>query len=120
MTAYLQPGDKIHIAVGINETTSVQDANRQTRDQLKTFEKAYGAVGVSILTITGTPGLLAPVIVSVIREGVGSRFPRRSAEKLKLVDLEKDLPNHWTVPWQDPAGTTEPPPEKQFPPHGLQ
>lgn len=92
MTAYLQPGDKIHIAVGINSTHSVADANRQTRDQLKTFEQAYGAIGVGILTITGTPGLLAPVIVAVIRE-------------------PKPLPplaSHRKVPWQDPPEATEP------------
>ena len=104
MTAYLQPGDKIHIAVGINSTNSVADANQQTRDQLKTFEQAYGAIGVGILTITGTPGLLAPVIVAVIRE------PKPLPP----------LPNHWKVPWQDPSEAMEPPPEKWFPPHGAQ
>lgn len=93
MTAYLQPGDKIHIAVGINSTHSVADANQQTRDQLKTFEQAYGAIGVGILTITGTPGLLAPVIVAVIRE------PKPLPP----------LPNHWKVPWQDPPEATERP-----------
>lgn len=110
MTAYLQPGDKIHIAVGINTTHSVVDANQQVRDQLKTFEEAYGAIGVGILTITGTAGLLAPVIVAVIRIGgqgtdslaPGSPRRYRSAEKLKLVDEDP-------LPWQAPPEATEPP-----------
>lgn len=111
MTAYLQPGDKIHIAVGINSTHSMADADQQTRDQLKTFEQAYGAIGVGILTITGTPGLLAPVIVAVIREPMVNRIPR-SAGKLKLVDEDP-------LPWQDPPEATERPRAKEFLPHGL-
>lgn len=72
MNAYLHPGDKIHIAVGINSTASVADATGQVQNHLKTLEEAYGAVGVSILMITGTPGLLAPVIVAVVREPAGT------------------------------------------------
>lgn len=92
MTAYLQPGDKIHIAVGINSTYSMELANRQVAEQLKTFEEAYGSVGVTVLTITGTPGLLHPVIVAVIRD------PKPLPP----------LPNHWKVPWQDSPEATEP------------
>lgn len=111
MTAYLQPGDKIHIAVGINSTHSVADANQQTRDQLKTFEEAYGAIGVSILTITGTPGLLAPVIVAVIREPAPVRYGPRPAGSDDLI------PRRYRS--QDPPEATERPRAKEFLPHGL-
>lgn len=68
MTAYLRSGDEIHIAVGIDSTASRTLAKLQVREQLKTLGEAYGAAGISILTITGTPGLLAPVVVAVIRQ----------------------------------------------------
>lgn len=66
--AYLQKGDSIHIAVGINSAHSELDAKRQVREQLELLEEAYRKAGVSILTITGTPGLLHPVIVAVLRK----------------------------------------------------
>lgn len=108
MTAHLQPGDRIHIAVGINSTNSVELANRQVAEQLKTFEQAYGSVGVTILTITGTPGLLHPVIVAVIRE------PERRLRSAEKLNLGEDPP----LPWQEPEAT-EPPRAKEFLPHGL-
>lgn len=37
MNAYLHPGDKIHIAVGINSTASVADATGQVQNHLKTL-----------------------------------------------------------------------------------
>ncbi len=99
MTAYLQPGDKIHIAFGLNGLLSAPEQQKQFNDSFELFKQQYGYHGVKVVVAAGSTSLTHPVIVSVIR----------SAEKPKLVD---------DLPWQDPAETTERPPAKEFLPHG--
>lgn len=112
MTAYLQPGDKIHLAIPAARSQEL------TEELVGIHKENYRAVGVEVLFVTIVHHEQQAKVVSVVRQARGARFPR-SAEKLKLVDLENDLPNHWSAPWQDPAETTEPPRAKEFLPHGF-
>lgn len=124
MTAYLQPGDKIHIVFPLSSNIgeSLPDASRRIHAE---YCAMYNQVGVELIGSTGNTTLNHPVIVAVIREpehpprraGTDSLIPSiprryRSAEKL---GLQEDPP----LPWQDPAETTEPPRGKEFLPHGL-
>jgi hypothetical protein len=96
MTAYLQPGDKVHLSVpsSANGDQASESCAREIMDE-------YKNVGIHVFLVTQINDDRDVSVVSVIRESVGARFPR-SAEKLKLVD---------DLPWQDPAETTEPPRE---------
>ena len=102
MTAYLQPGDKIHITVP-SDLGSFTRGQAELEEMVAALEKivaAYASLGVKVFQATPVIHSGQVTVVAVVREGVGSRFPRRSAEKPKLVDV---------LPWQDPVETTEPP-----------
>lgn len=88
MTAYLQPGDMIHLAFGysrrIGETD--QEAAKRTHDELAGI---YSQVGVQITGSSGSSELKHPVVISVIR----TKEQPRTQGKLKLVeDYDQDLP----------------------------
>lgn len=113
MTAYLQPGDKIHIAfpISANIGETLPEASRRMHGEIAAM---YAQMNVQLIGSSGNTTLNHPVIVAVIREpmsapirpqGTDSLIPRRyrSAEKLGLkedpplpwqggLDLEPDLP----------------------------
>lgn len=102
MTAYLQPGDKIHIAfpLSANIGETLPEASRRMHAELVAM---YAQMNIELIGSTGNTTLSHPVIVAVIRES--KPLP--------------PLPNHWKVPWQDPPEATERPRAKEFLPHGL-
>ena len=74
MTAYLQPGDKIHIAFPVTSHPGLMpiEANRLMAAELaavkKDFTELYGKQGVEIAMVTGWSTITAPVVVAVFRE----------------------------------------------------
>lgn len=107
MTAYLQPGDKIHIAfpLSANIGETLPEASRRMHAELVAM---YAQMNIELIGSSGNTMLSHPVIVAVFRvpqrpAGTDSLIPRRyrSAEKLGLQD---DPP----LPWQDPPEATEP------------
>lgn len=104
MTAYLQPGDKIHIAFPITILTiwDQNDVNTHVRQMGAELTKTYAAMGVEVVGYTSSTSLDRPTVVAVVR-----------ASKSKFDPL---LPNHWQVRGTE---TKEPPRAKEFLPHGL-
>lgn len=102
MTAYLQPGDKIHIAfpLSANVGETLPEASRRMHAELVAM---YAQMNIELIGSSGNTTLNHPVIVAVIRES--KPLP--------------PLPNHWKVPWQDPPEATERPRAKEFLPHGF-
>lgn len=86
MTAYLQPGDKIHVSMP-GSVTGTHD-----RGWAQDIRDMYAEQGIEVVSVTVVAPNQQMEIISVIRPRVGRP---RSMEKLKLVDLESDLP------WQD-------------------
>ena len=115
MTAYLQPGDKIHITVPSDFASAIRGLAK-----IEDIVAAYASLGIEVFQATPVIHSEQVTVVAVIREserptrlgGTDSLIPLRYrlAEKLKLVD---------DLPWQDPAETTERPRGKEFLPHGL-
>lgn len=91
MTAYLQPGDKIHLAfpLSANIGETLPEASRRMHAELVAM---YAQMNIELIGSSGNTTLSHPVIVAVIRE-------------------PKSLPplaSHRKVPWQDPPEATEP------------
>lgn len=89
MTAYLQPGDKIFLCapagpIGIEEDLKMVDE----------LKAAYAAHGIEVSHVALGDLTLPVTVVAVIREPYKPSVPRRSDEKLKLVDRDP--------PWYDP------------------
>ena len=69
MTAYLQPGDRIHLAVPISpalQGRAAQDEGARVHTEYVQFYARYG-VTVEMTTTIGNPALTAPVVVAVFR-----------------------------------------------------
>lgn len=60
MTAYLQPGDKIHVACYLENE---YDAPKVLED----LKAIYNQMGVAIFAFSGANNIKEPVVVSVIR-----------------------------------------------------
>lgn len=80
MTAYLKPGDKIHIAIGIANPAEMAVKYDEVC-------RMYELMGVEVLGGTGSTLLSHPVVVAVVRNPEAmERFPEPG--KVKPVDLD--------------------------------
>lgn len=114
MTAYLQPGDKIHLAFPITILTAwdQDDVNAHVRQMGAELTQIYKGMGVEVVVYSSSTGLDRPTVVAVVREPVKGFATRPTPGKFKLVDEDP-------LPWQDPPEATERPRAKEFLPHGL-
>lgn len=68
MTAYLQPGDEIHLAFGVSATKYGPDLDAEVAERMSQFNEAYNHKGVKIISFNYSSSLTHPVVVSVFRE----------------------------------------------------
>lgn len=113
MTAYLQPGDKIHVAFPITFVTGMiqEDIDLSVAQAHQEIIDMYGLMDVEVVATSSSTTLTHPVVVSVVRK------PRAPAPLSWSVP--KDL--HWGLPpWQENPETTVPPrPRHDTPPQYL-
>jgi hypothetical protein len=79
MTAYLQPGDKIHLAIPVDSNQTRDGILRQAKDSAESYIKDYARMGVEIVIWTANSTLNHPLVVSVIRSpkaGLAQLGPR--------------------------------------------
>jgi hypothetical protein len=67
MTAYLSPGDKIHLALPIDGTIGPDKARENFLADQELLKGLYGAMGVTIEVWSGHTSLAVPTVVSVIQ-----------------------------------------------------
>lgn len=85
MTAYLQPGDRITIAFGIDPTKNLMEQQEETSASVKFFTDLYASAGIKVVASTASTRLTHPMVISVVRPNPMGPLPAR-----------------WKVPWQDP------------------
>jgi len=68
MTAYLQAGDMIHIAIPISSGLPPAMSRNEGEARNQELCDSYARIGVTIFHWTGIQGLDRPVVVSVIRK----------------------------------------------------
>lgn len=68
MTAYLQPGDEIHIAFGVSATKYGIDLDKEVAQRMRQLNEAYDHKGVKIISFSYNSLLTHPVVVAVFRE----------------------------------------------------
>lgn len=71
MTAYLQPGDKIHLAFGIDSDLSYQEKVQQAESNARNLTAQYAKMGVQVVMWTANSVVNHPVVISVIRSAEG-------------------------------------------------
>lgn len=69
MTAYLQPGDAVHLAVPITPTHSKEAANAEGRATVGELTAVCNRFGVTVASWSGHSQLGHPVVVAVFRAG---------------------------------------------------
>jgi hypothetical protein len=67
MTAYLQPGDKIHLAFGVDSDLPYGDKVKQASENAQALTAQYAFQGIEVVMWTANSQLTHPVVVSVIR-----------------------------------------------------
>lgn len=67
MTAYLEPGDKIHICFSVPQG-SADEMDAATEQVFKELCTMYANMGVVVAGGTGCTNLANPMVVSVVRE----------------------------------------------------
>lgn len=77
MTAYLQPGDRIHIAFSIGTleyvcTLTPDEVNKRMKAFSDELTRMYKLMGVHVIGTTSSTAVDHPVVVSVVR---GSQVP---------------------------------------------
>jgi hypothetical protein len=80
MTAYLRPGDKIHLVIPKAFVHGVLDG---TARNLALSREAYGALGVEIFDYDVSGEIDAPVIVAVIRADPPAQCPAEGRQCLE-------------------------------------
>ncbi len=75
MTAYLQPGDKIHLAFGIDSNLTYPEKVKQAESNARTLIAQYADLGVEVVLWSANNVLAHPVVVSVIRPGYPMAIP---------------------------------------------
>ncbi len=68
MTAYLQPGDRIHLAFQASDHPNAAKAEAQVKDDARDFTAAYAQQGVTVETWSANSALTHPVVVAVFRD----------------------------------------------------
>lgn len=113
MTAYLQPGDKIHVAFPITVLShwDQTDVNTFVAQGGKYLTDMYAKMGVEVVGWSSSTTLDRPTVVAVIRAPVRGFTPRPTPGNDDLI------PRRYRS--QDPPEATEPPRAKEFLPHGL-
>lgn len=103
MTAYLQPGDRIHIAFSIGTleyvcTLTPDEVNKRVKAFSDELTRMYKLMGVHVIGTTSSTAVDHPVVVSVVREPKPPVIPRiplmhQPGEKLRA---------HWGDPdWHE-------------------
>lgn len=77
MTAILQPGDRVHLALGVDLRLSLERAIEAKARFLAEVEPMYAALGVTIVGVTITAGAAPAVILAVFRDPPAVRRRRR-------------------------------------------
>lgn len=71
MTAYLHPGDQIHLAFPISGVLYGREAEAEAKRLHDEFTALYARLGVNIVQSTASSQLTAPVVVAVFRAETG-------------------------------------------------
>lgn len=118
MTAYLQPGDKIHIAFPITFVTGMiqEDIDLSVAQAHQEITDMYALMDVKVVATSSSITLTHPVVVSVVRE---PRAPAPALPKRYRWSGEPQGHEH-LPPWQENPETTVPPrPRHDTPPQYL-
>lgn len=68
MTAYLKPGDKVHIVYPLVTNLSRAETEKSNEDLVRGFTKIYARMGITAVECTGVIGLKQPYIMAVVRD----------------------------------------------------
>lgn len=68
MTAYLQPGDRIHLAIPVTPGLPGDQAAEEAEHTRAQYEQEFHDRGVTITGVTANPALTHPVVVAVFRD----------------------------------------------------
>ena len=68
MTAYLRPGDKVHVAFPIPPGLSVEEGRRVAQERSDGLIEGYARQGVKVVVIDACDVLTHVVVVAVFRE----------------------------------------------------
>jgi len=68
MTAYLQPGDQIHIAFPVSGSLYPDAARAEAERTHADLTATYAKLGVTVVTSSANSALTAPVVVAVFRQ----------------------------------------------------
>lgn len=104
MTAYLQPGDRIHIAFSIGTLEYVSTlTSDEVKERVKEFSdeltRMYRLMGVHVVGTTSSTAVDHPVVVSVVRE---SRVPSVPRPVMHQPERTEKLRAHWGDPdWRE-------------------
>lgn len=77
MTAYLQPGDKIHLAIPIPPTLHGPALHAAVEDARQTYAATYAQHGIEVTYFDVSTALPAPVVVAVFRATPGREGEQR-------------------------------------------
>lgn len=87
MTAYLQPGDQIHLAFPISAGLFPSEANAEAQREHDQFAANYAKLGVTVVTSSANSALTAPVVVAVFRTPAANEVNRCPECKLLAAHL---------------------------------
>jgi len=90
MTAYLQSGDKIHLAFGIDSDKTYNEKVKQAESDARTLTAQYADLGIEVVMWTASSALNHPVVISVFRSA-DPDTERPAAPGLGWKPWEKDL-----------------------------
>jgi hypothetical protein len=68
VTAILRPGDKIHLAFGVDPHVNREMVQQEALIVARNMTEAYAAQGVTIVRWTANTTLSHPVVVAVFRD----------------------------------------------------
>lgn len=71
MTVILKRGDRIHLAVGLDNHGDVEAVKKQLREAIADLSDTYTKQGVTVVQWTGSTTLTHPVVVAVFRDEEG-------------------------------------------------
>lgn len=68
MTAYLQPGDEIHLAFPVSATKHGMALEAEIQQNMSHFNELYDRKGIKIISFSYNSDLTHPFVVAVFRQ----------------------------------------------------